>query len=73
MSAAKLIRSALYGKCPEEEIQRRIDWANRGVAVIDMRREIAELQATLFRLDPTPERLTAWADTYAMLPDGEGE
>lgn len=39
--------------------------------VISLNREIAELQATLFRLDPTPERLTQWADTYALLPDGE--
>ncbi|AYQ99917.1 hypothetical protein HWB96_gp03 [Arthrobacter phage Mendel] len=45
---------------------------NYDITVIQMNREIAELQATLFKLDPTPERLTAWADTYAMLPEGEG-
>lgn len=47
--------------------------ANYDYTVIQMSREIAELQATLFRLDPTPERLTAWADTYALLPEGEGQ
>lgn len=41
------------------------------ITVISLNREIAELQATLFKLDPTPERLTAWADTYAMLPEGD--
>jgi hypothetical protein len=35
-------------------------------------RQTVDLTALLFRLDPTPERLTAWADTYAMLPEGEG-
>ena len=42
------------------------------LTIISLSREIAELQATLFRLDPTPERLTAWADTYGTLPDEEG-
>ena len=30
-------------------------------------RHTAEILATLFRIDPTPERLTAWADAYGML------
>lgn len=46
--------------------------SNHDYVVIHINQEIAELQATLFRLDPTPERLTAWADTYALLPEGEG-
>lgn len=45
---------------------------NTQLTVININREIAKLQAVLFRLDPTPQRLTQWADTYAMLPDGEG-
>jgi hypothetical protein len=41
------------------------------LTVINLNREIAELQAVLFRLDPTPQRLTQWADTYAQLPEGD--
>lgn len=52
--------------------RQRVIRRNHDITVINLNREIAELQATLFRLDPTPERLTQWADTYALLPDGEG-
>lgn len=42
---------------------------NAEPVLIHINREIAELRAKLFRLDPTPERLTAWADAYAQLPE----
>lgn len=42
---------------------------NADITVISINREIADLRAKLFRLDPTPQRLTDWADAYAMLPE----
>lgn len=39
--------------------------------VIQLRRRTAETRALLFRMDPTPERLSAWADAYALLPESD--
>ncbi|WNT44574.1 hypothetical protein SEA_TILLUMS_3 [Arthrobacter phage Tillums] len=73
MSAEALAGKQGYGKnyAAKQRILRQAK-QNHDITVININREIAELQATLFKLDPTPERLTAWADTYAMLPEGEG-
>jgi hypothetical protein len=44
---------------------------NADITIININREIADLRAKLFRLDPTPERLTDWADAYGRLPEGD--
>ena len=58
MSAqVKLLENSIYGYGTNELRQETRETL----------RKVADIRAMLFRIDPTPERLTAWADAYGML------